>query len=576
MGGKSSPAPPDYRGAALEQAQASKEVTNIQNYANRPVINTPFGSQSWETRAITDPATGQEVTQWTQNTQLAPQLQAALDSQMAVQQGRSDLAQGFMQNVANSYQNPFDWQNLPDRVMPNAPTQLQGNIADYAQGLQTGVDPMTSGLTTGFDRNPMYGGVNSRSDGLNYRVDNNNQFLSGGVSPQQLQMGLDNSGLQDIPRYDMGARDQIANQLMERMQPTHDRQLQGLQAQLSNQGFQIGSEAYNRAMGDLMGAQSRERFNALDQAGTEAQRMYNMGMGARQQGFNERQAMGNFANSAANQAFNQSLGAEQFRNQTAGQGFNQNLQALNFGNQAMQQGFNQDLSAAQFGNQAQQQDFSQLMALAGLNNQTMGQAYNQNLGAAQFGNQALGQAAGLDINRMNAMNQAAGQAFNFGSQYADQMARQRQQAIAEEQLRRAMPLNEMNALLTGQQVGMPQMPSFSQAQRSETPQLLNATNMGYQAQLAQSNAQNAGMDNLLGAATSLGGAAMPFMFSDARLKTDIRKIGEVAAGISLYRYRWVGSKIESEGVLAQEVQQVRPDLVRKHASGYLQVNYGGL
>lgn len=30
------------------------------------------------------------------------------------------------------------------------------------------------------------------------------------------------------------------------------------------------------------------------------------------------------------------------------------------------------------------------------------------------------------------------------------------------------------------------------------------------------------------------------------------------------------------GVIAQEVQAVRPDLVKRHANGYLMVNYGGL
>lgn len=433
MGNKSSPPPPDYRGAALEEAKASKENLNIQNFANRPTINTPFGSQSWETSATIDPATGQPVTSWTQNTTLAPQLQQALDSQMALQQGRSNLAQGFMGRVADAYQNPFDWQNLPERVNPNAPGQFQTNVDNYSQGIQR---------------------------------------------------GLNTQGLRDIPQYDMQARDQIADQLMQRMQPTHDRQSQALDAKLSNMGFQVGSEAYNRAMGDLMGAQSRERFNALDQAGTEAQRMYNMGLGARQQGFNE---------------------------------------ALQSGN---------------------------------------------------FGNQALQQAGNMDIARLQAMNQATGQAFSFGSQYADQMARQRQQAIAEQQLMRAMPLNEMNALLTGQQVGMPQMPSFNTSGRAETPQLFNAANMQYQADLAQSNAKNAAFDNMLGTAVDIGKSA--FMFSDARLKTDIRKVGEVEPGISLYRYRWIGSKIESVGVLAQEVQKVRPDAVRKHSSGYLQVNYGAL
>jgi hypothetical protein len=344
MGGKSSPPPPDYRGAAQEQAQASVEQTNMQNYANRPTQNTPFGNQTWQTNAVIDPATGQRVTQWTQNTTLAPQAQSALDSQMALQQGRSDLAQGFMGRVENSYQNPFDWQNLPNRVDPNAPPELQ--------------------------------------------------------------RGLNTQGLQAIPQYDMNARNQIADSLMERMQPTHDRQMQGMSAQLANQGFQVGSEAYNRALGDLTNAQSRERFNALDMAGNEAQRMYSMGLGARQQGFQEALQGGQFA------------------------------------------------------------------------------------------------------------NQAAGQSFNFGGQYADQMARMRQQGIAEQQLQRAMPLNEMNALLTGQQVGMPNMPSFNPAQRAETPQLLQAANMGYQAQLDQSNASNAAFGNLLGAGAQLGSAYFggPFRF----------------------------------------------------------------
>ncbi|NBS94291.1 MAG: tail fiber domain-containing protein [Betaproteobacteria bacterium] len=30
------------------------------------------------------------------------------------------------------------------------------------------------------------------------------------------------------------------------------------------------------------------------------------------------------------------------------------------------------------------------------------------------------------------------------------------------------------------------------------------------------------------------------------------------------------------GVIAQEVQQVRPDLVKRHANGFLMVDYGGL
>lgn len=401
MGGKgSAPPPPDYLGAAQQQAAASKEVTNIQNFANRPTQVTPFGTTSWETQAAVDPASGQPVTSWTQRTSLAPELQGALNSQLALQQGRSNLAQDFMGRVANEYSRPFDWNSLPQMQSAGGPSKVQ------------------SGFNFG----------------------------------------------SDIPQVDSGFRERVAGQLMERMQPVHDYQTRGLETRLANQGLRPGSEAYNRAMGQLGQQQAMERFNALDQSGNEAQRLFGMQM------------------------------------------------------QTAQTGFNQNLGAAQFGNQAAAQQ----------------QALNQQ--AAQFQNQL------------------------------------RQQAMAEQMQRRGMSLNEMNALLSGQQVAMPQMPGFNQAQRSETPNILGATQMGYDAQLGAYNAQQAGMNSLLGAGAQLGSAA--FMFSDRRLKSNIKRVGTHAIGVGIYEYTMMG--MPQRGVIAQEVQAVRPDLVKRHANGFLMVNYGGL
>ena len=89
MGSKATPAPPDYTGAAQAQAAASAQNVMTQNYANRPQVNTPFGTQSWQTSAVTDPSTGQQVTQWTQNIGLTPDLQSALQSQIDTQLARS-------------------------------------------------------------------------------------------------------------------------------------------------------------------------------------------------------------------------------------------------------------------------------------------------------------------------------------------------------------------------------------------------------------------------------------------------------------------------------------------------------
>lgn len=430
MGGKgSAPAAPDYMGATQLQGEISKENLNTQNYANRPTINTPFGSQTWGTQAVKDPATGQVVTSWTQNNSLAPGLQDALNDQMSIQAGRSDLAGSFMNRVASDYSRPMDYSSLPALTSANQVGSLQTGTTDYAPGLST-------------------------------------SFNFG--SP--------------LPQYDSSFRDTVSNQLMERMRPTHDYQQSQLETKLANQGFTQGSEAYNRALNELNQRQSAERFNALDQSGNEAQRLYNMQMGTAQQG------------------------------------------------------------------------------------------YQQNLGAAQFQNQALGQASALDLANMQARNQAMSQQYGLNQQYANQQNQLRQQAIAEQMQRRGMSLNEMNALLSGQQVQMPNMPTFNAAGRAETPNIMGAMQNQYDAQLGAYNAQQAGFNNLLGAGAQLGSAA--FMFSDRRLKSNIKRVGTHAIGVGIYDYTMMG--MSQRGVIAQEVQAVRPDLVKRHASGYLTVNYGGL
>jgi hypothetical protein len=486
MGGKgSAPPPPDYIGAANTQAAASKELTNIQNFANRPTINTPFGSQSWMTSATTDPATGQYVTSWTQNNTLAPGLQDALNAQIGLQNERSQLAGSFMDRVSSEYSRPFDYQSLPQMAQANMAQPLQTRTTDYTPGITTAF---------GFGR------------------------PQGNVQTESLQRGLDTGDNPMLPQVDSGYRDRVADQLMQRMQPVHSFQQQQLETRLANQGFTQGSEAYNRALTELQQRQANERFNALDQAGNEAQRLFGMQMGARQQAFNEDVTGGNFYNQAANQAFNQGLQAGQFRNQA------------------------------------------------------IGQDYSQGLGSAQFQNQALGQAQALDLARMQAQNQAIGQQYGLNQQFADAQNRLRQQAIAEQMQRRGMSLNEMNALLSGQQVNMPNMPSFAAAQRSETPNILGATQMGYDAALGAANAQNAAFGNLLGAGAQLGSAA--FMFSDRRLKSNLKRVGTHSIGVGIYDYTMMG--MPQRGVIAQEVERVRPDLVKRHASGYLMVNYGGL
>ena len=116
MGKKSDPPPaPDYRGAAQEQAQSSKDTAVYNAWLNRPTINTPFGTQSWENTPTKDPVTGDTVSQWTQNNYLSPDQQGALDSQMRIQGGRSGAAETLLGQATGAFQKPFNWDEMPSK-----------------------------------------------------------------------------------------------------------------------------------------------------------------------------------------------------------------------------------------------------------------------------------------------------------------------------------------------------------------------------------------------------------------------------------------------------------------------------
>jgi len=71
-----------------------------------------------------------------------------------------------------------------------------------------------------------------------------------------------------------------------------------------------------------------------------------------------------------------------------------------------------------------------------------------------------------------------------------------------------------------------------------------------------------------------GGLAM---FSDRRLKTDIKKIGTASDGLGWYSFRYVWDKAkELRGVMADEVSKLRPWALGPVVEGFATVNYGAL
>lgn len=525
MGKKKAPPPPDYAAIAREQAAAQQKLAAQQTAENRPDQINPYGRVSWSQ----DPSG-----RWTQQTTLNPQMQAALDQQMGLQRQRSDLAGSFMNRVQSDFSQPFNFSGMPARQEMSGFQRMETGLQDYSPELSTSV--AQRGVTRGFDIqgpqmsiDPMTGQIQStiaQRAGPQMSIDPMTGQLARNVQQENIQRSLNFGDNPTMPVFDASYRDRVASDLMQRMSPVHQQQRDELETNLANRGFAVGSAAYTRALEDLNKRQAGERYNALDMAGSEAQRLFNMGMGARQQAFQEDVTGGQFANTAAQQAFNQGLTANQFQNAATQQAFNQALGAGQFGNQAQQQLFGQDLSranlanqaaqqafqqtlgAGQFGNQAQNQLFGQRMGMADLANRAAQQEFNQDLAAQQFRNQAFGQRAGMDINRLNAINAARAQQQGLEQNFAGFQNNLRQQAIQEEAMRRNMSLNEMNALLSGQQVLMPTFGGFSQAQMGQAPNLMGAAQNTYDAQVQAVNAANARSGGLMGGLFGLGGAVL--------------------------------------------------------------------
>jgi len=191
-------------------------------------------------------------------------------------------------------------------------------------------------------------------------------------------------------------------------------------------------------------------------------------------------------------------------------------------------------------------------------------AYQQaQMGAISAGGNEAQRNVGMDLN----INQ---QGFNQDLQSTQAQNNIRQQQIAEEMQRRGFSLNEINAAISGQQVSAPQFQPFSMAGASAPVNYMGAAQQQYQGAQDQWQNQNAGLGNILGAAGQVGSA---FMFSDRRLKADVKRIGTHTLGFGIYLMRYIGETRMRVGVIAQEVQRYRPDLVRDGGGGVLQVNY---
>lgn len=202
--------------------------------------------------------------------------------------------------------------------------------------------------------------------------------------------------------------------------------------------------------------------------------------------------------------------------------------------------------------------------------QTETQLWNQGLRPGDeaydtaMGNMERAEADAYEQARMGAI---AGGGAEAQRDFGMDMQR-RQQAIAELLRKRSSTLNEMSALSSGQQVGTPQMPSFSQQGAASAPNLQGAASEANRQAWERYNADEASKQSFWSGLTGVAGAALPFFFSDRRLKSDIMQVGHTPGGQPVYKYRIFGR--EEIGVMADESP---PEAVVAHPNGFLMVDY---
>lgn len=148
----------------------------------------------------------------------------------------------------------------------------------------------------------------------------------------------------------------------------------------------------------------------------------------------------------------------------------------------------------------------------------------------------------------------------------------RAQAVQEALTERNQPINEITGLMNGQQIGVPQFQNTPNTQMAGTD-IAGITQSNYANQMGQYNAKQQQQNAMMGGLFGLGSAGLGmFKFSDARLKTDVRKVGELDNGLGVYSYRYKAGGPSEIGLIAQEVERTNPDAVA-NVGGYKAVDY---
>lgn len=521
--GKKAPKSPDPKETAAAQTSTNIGTAIANGYLGNVNQVTPDGSLTYAqsgTNKWTDPMSGAvyDLPTWTATQTLSPAQQAI--------KTESDAAELNLGKLANTQSGRLNSILADPMSLSGAPAAGKSSSLVAPSYSQFGAGPQlqTSVGNTGSIQNQIAGAGNIQT-AVGNSGNISNSIASGG----------------DITKSygtEYGANvQQVQDALMSRMQPGLDQNRSSLEQKLANQGLQPGSAAYDRALDTATRQENDARYGAILNAGQEQSRIA---------GLAQQQAA--------------------FQNSAQAQQYSQNANDAQFGNSAQQQQYAQNANNMQMGNAAQQQQFGQNQSQLQANNSAQQQSYTQAANNTQLANSANQQMYQNQNTATGANNALQDQNFNVQQAKIDAQNKERANYLNEQYALRNQNVNEVLGVASGSQVSSPTFVP-TQGQSIPTVDYAGLVQQNYQNQMGGYNASQANTGAIL------GGLASMFSLSDEDAKKDIKKVG----GLYEYRYKGEGKNAPKRiGVMAQEVEKVRPNAVRKGPDGLRRVNYGEL
>jgi hypothetical protein len=259
--GGSAPPPPDYRGAAIETAKGDLEAARIAANANRVNQITPYGSLVYSQQGKFDPRGYEQAYQSYQK------------AQKAIPEGYSltDTTGGPRSAVMPQEGFQFAYGPSGDRI--EVPLGAKApRVEDFLTAPATEDQGWTVRQYLSPEQQQLLDYQNKTSIGLGELTGTGLNYVKG--------MLQDPFTTKNLPSLGINAGETYQDAYMRRLQPQIQQSRDALQQRLANQGIDIGSEAYQRAM-----FQQDQRENDLLLGATT--QGFGTGLSARQQGFTE-------------------------------------------------------------------------------------------------------------------------------------------------------------------------------------------------------------------------------------------------------------------------------------------------